>query len=232
MRTTRGIAHEVQSSGHLDGADMTAAAHAYDENLLACELDGDGRHGFSIIMHSKDRPFADYAEALRGSHESFTINCKTFTEPPKPAATLGSLNSHALPQDVIGVIASFNHDVHCKRCRRISFNMTYLERCRTALALNQWVRVHREVKEEGGSCDEASLVSGIENQTLRTCMGSPQADQVVFCIMETASADIIKEIESRIEEKLEDIKGLQHDLDMQKQNIAYLKQIFHGHPQL
>lgn len=202
MRISRGTAGELQSSWHPDDADVTAVAYAYDANLLACKTAGDNE---KLIIQAKDAPFLDYEV----SRHEFKLSCKTFTLPPKPSAVLSSLNSHSLPQDVIGVIAGFNHDVHCKQCGLFRFNMTYFERCRTALALKQWATVSREVREEGGSCDP-SIISITENQTVQTCMSRhSQGDQLLICRMESLSADKIQAIESRIKENEDTIQARQ-----------------------
>merc|ERR1712194_219173 len=126
--------------------------------------------------------------------------------------------------------------------------MTYLERCRTALAQNRWARVHREVKEEGGSC-KSSLISSIGKPTLQTCMTSAKANEVAICRMESESAYNIKANESRIkenedaiqahqeliEEKSQDhqkfIKGSQESIKKKQENIKNLQDDLDMHKQ-
>jgi len=230
-RINRGIAHEVQSSGHLEGADMTAVA--YHEKLLACE---EVHSQEQIIVQGMDEPFVDYLWSLaRPAEAQSGFNCKTFTLPPKPSSTLRNLTTHKLPEDVIGLIGSFNHDVHCPCCELFSFNMTFSAKCRAALNTNQWRRVQREVEQEGGSCNPSGRASETW-QTLQTCMTSSKANQVAMCHMGFPNENLevswkeeqIKETEDIIKEKQEKLKGLKDDLEMRKQNSVYLKQIFEG----
>lgn len=257
-RVKRGIAPEVRSSGHSGYADMTAVA--YDEKLLACErVEAKQRW----IIQGKDKPFLEYYEDFKlwyaeRKQGGATINCKTFTSPPKPSSILKNLTTHTLPEDVIGLIGSFNSDVHCRYCWLFDFNMTFFEKCRTALTRNpvsEWLRVRSEVQEEGGSCEPNITLT--RKKTLQNCMAAPEANQVAFCTsfytekfidkterkikahQDTLQArqeliqqkvqehqKFMKESQDVINKEQETIKDLQDDLDIAKQNIVYLEQIF------
>jgi len=176
---------------------MTAAA--YDEKLLACEevrvdkgsLSLHIKRSFSkhrLIIRDEDKPFVEYDRALlHFDHAAFfgdqhaALNCKPFNF--NHASTLRNLTTHTLPEDVVGLIGSFLHDVHCSSCRLLSFNMTFLEKCRTALTLTQteWGRVDDEVRQEGGSCSPSETLHN--GRTLQTCMASPKANEVAVCEM-------------------------------------------------
>jgi len=109
-RLNRDIAHEMPNSGHSEDADMTAVA--YDEKVLACELGRQGEVQWKrrLIIQEKDAPLADYYSHwvdvvfYGDDHKPNTINCKTFTPPPKPSSVLTNLTTHTLPDDVIGLI--------------------------------------------------------------------------------------------------------------------------------
>jgi len=260
-RVNRGITHEVHNSGYYVDTDMSAVA--YDEQLLACEGGFPiGKSKERFIIQDTDKLFVDYHDAFldyyNKEHEPSTINCKTFTSPPKPSSTLKNLTTHTLPEDVTGLIGSFNYGVHCNSCQLSNFNMTFLARCRVALASNrkEWRRVAREVLQEGGSCGPTTISS--KEQTLQTCMTSPKANQVAVCRMGSdrrnlrfieqkeneikENEDIVqaskrkmqerqeflKETQDIIKKKQENIADLQDVLDMRKQNIVYIKQIFEG----
>jgi len=250
-------------------------AVAYDGKLLACEQ-VEKKERF--IIQSKDKPFVDYVYDVDNYlYEEFdepsTINCKTFTPPPKPSSTVRNLTTPKLPEDVIDLIAArFVHDVHCESCRLTSFKMTFLERCRTALAQNQWYMVQSEVEEEGGSCRPSTTW---EDHILRNCMTSSMANQAAVCHVQSAADNLefielkeeiikenmdaiqghkeliktiqerqefnqptagelvkdrrkIEEMQELIKVKQKKIRDLQDAVDMLKQNIVYLKQIFEG----
>jgi len=275
--------NEVQSTGHSEDADLNPIV--YDGKLLACErVDVDGqKHRF--IIQDKDKLFVEYKYAqsrvlYSGIRKPSEINCKAFTTPPKPTSMLRSLpgNLPILPEDAIGLIAAnLNHEVHYDECHLSSFNMTLLERCRAALTGDQWERVQREVKVEGGSCTDYYPLMILKAPTLQTCMTSPVANQVAVCHVSSDGDDleIIKQKERYIEaaldaiqsrrrsgrwaihdhrsrsgvasqaikkERIEQtrlrqehtkliqkkIKAAQRVIDMRKQNMFYLPQIFEG----
>merc|ERR1712129_601349 len=120
--------------------------------------------------------------------------------PPNPSSTLRNLTTHTLPEDVIGLIAArFDHEVRCEACWLFIFNMTLMERCRTAMIQNQWAKSKLK-----GDCipDWTTL----EEETLQTCMMSPKLNQVAVCHVsyEWHDLSIIKEKERNIKEN-EDI---------------------------
>jgi len=233
-RISRSIAHEVQISGHPEDVDMTAVA--YDEKLLACEQ---SESNARFITRCKDKPWVDYLNLLYTESSTF-FSCMTSAPPPKPSFMLRNLTTHKLPDDVIGLIGSFNHDVHCKACYRRSFNMTFLEKYRTAASTTNRRAIAAVIGKQA--------VEWGEERTLQTCMASPKANQVAVCVTESDESNLffMKETERKIKEneelvkksiqehqefikkKQENIADLQDDLDMRKQNVVYLKQMFEG----
>merc|ERR1712129_454980 len=129
----------------------------------------DAEKTYRFIIQGKDKPLVVYDDTYSwdhfvldlgqireflsgGEYHVGTISCKAFTPPPKPSAVLMNLTTPTLPNDVIDLIASFDDDVHCESCILQSFNMSFLEKCRTALSPNEWARFQREVEKAGGSC--------------------------------------------------------------------------------
>jgi len=222
-RINRGAALQVQRHKHPDNGDRTVADD--DETLLACvEIETKQQ----IVIQAKDKPFWDYyyekgnyfdriLTPLLVSHHPSThkevvlslahdekprsLNCKTYTEPPKPAATLNNLTSLALPDDVINLIASADDSaLHCKQCEEVYFNMNFLEKCSKPRTLLQFLTVHEEVQREGGTCrltPKSPLEKGRigtpskpAEHTLQTCMGENdyrtfQQEKRVFAVCES-----------------------------------------------
>lgn len=245
-RVKRGIAHEVQGSPHPEAAHMTVSA--YDKNLVACE---ESVMKDRFIIHSKDKPFVDYIYA---APEPSQIKCKTFTEPPRPSSLLSNLTSHTLPEDVLDTIASNFQDMRCDSCFLHRFNMTFLEKCRSAMFRTQWAQVQQEVMDEGGSCQSHTVW---KQGSVLMCMASSKANQVAVCsLSDQHNLSMIKEKEKDIrksqgavemshrtleslqgqiefeerhmKKKQSHIKELKDALDVHKQNIVYIKQIFEG----
>lgn len=182
-RINSGIARTVRSSQHSRGTDTTVVPH--DEKLLVCryEQELDAR----IIIPAKDKPIVDYILALRDA----SLNCEPFTPPQKPSSMIKNLATHSLPEDIIGLIGSFDRDMHCNWCTLYGFDMTFLEKCSAALNqdIDEQSRVNFEVDELGGSCAPKSLKCSQweRQQTLQTCMASPEANQVAICRMNSES---------------------------------------------
>lgn len=247
-RISRGIA-DLQASGHFQGKGMTAVID--DGSLLACKTHPETDFWEErLIIQGKDKHFVEYDYAVDNLlYEESTppIICKPFALPPKPSSALRNLTTPPLPQDVIGMIAASIHGVQCESCRLFKLNMTFFERCRAALALNQWARVNKKVKEEGGSCEPSMSWKW---QTLQSCMASPKANEVAVCRAQSTGSDeeFIKRKENStktneeaieahqramknrvqehqvfIKKKQETIKNLQDALDMSEQNLTYLQ---------
>jgi len=171
-RLNSGIALEVGSSEHFDYADTPAVFDR--EKLLACVVFDPAFPGGTtkrIVMQSKDKPFWDYHYTggtyferifMTPSNIIFraqnakprSINCKTYTPPPKPSSTLRNLNNPTLPEDVIGLIGLFaDSAVHCSLCELANFSVEFLEKCSTPSTVGQSLKVQKEVQEGGGNCE-------------------------------------------------------------------------------
>jgi len=248
-RINRGAALQVQSSEHREHADRTAADD--DDTLLACVVVGTKKR---IVIQAKDKPFWDYyyrkgnyfntihassSPLLISRHQKPpSLNCKTYTQPPKPAATLENLTTHSLPQEVIDLIASsVDSALHCNRCGVDNFNIKFLEKCSTPTNLEQFLTADEEVKREGGTCKLSvsfETLSGqggkSAEQTLQSCMGVNsyhwlQQDTRVFAACELESDS---ETHTFVKEKEEKIRGLQMLVDVRKQDVVHIKHIFEG----
>merc|ERR1712085_232836 len=127
-------------------------------------------------------------------------------------------------------------------CRLFSFNMTLMERCRTAMIQNQWA-----ISKLKGDCIPDWTTR--QEETLQTCMMSPKPNQVAVCRVSYDGDDlrIIKEKERNIKENEDIIQAHQELIKKEMQEkinqmqefiknkkrkkqrfIVHLKQIFEG----
>jgi len=183
-RIKRVIAQEIQSSGH------SVDAVADDKELLACVVAGTMD---KIIIEGKDKPFWDYyytkgdyfttitahrkimsplveqitqKNLVSLSHRNpnpRSIDCETYTPPPKPSSTLRNLTTALLRFD--------SSAVHCRPCGFSSFTVKFLEMCSRARTIEQFNMVNEHVEKKGGSCKVSHYMRNpLSHNTLQSCM--------------------------------------------------------------
>lgn len=163
-----------------------------------------------------------------------SLNCKTYTPPPKSSATLSNLSNPSLPEDVIDIIARFEKEaaVHCNPCELVNFNTKFFQKCSSPSTPEQFLKVQEELKEEGSTCEvgvrwEKHYGQGPRalQHTLQTCMeGNSYHDtpklqnQQMFDSRKPSfiSCQIESERETQlfIKKKQEEILGLQRAIDL------------------
>lgn len=253
-RIGRGLAHTFTRPEHAIHADMTsvvAAAAAVEEALLACQVVGT-KHRFAI--QAKDKPFWDYVYSrlnylTDSSLKPQELACKTYAPPPKSSSSFKNLSIATIPEDAVG----YDREVICDPCALVGFNTTFLSRCSTPTNAVEFLKVHKEVQQEGGSCTLKWFSE--RERTLSNCMRAPkdpslnhyslrsmllstsclfQSDSKALTFIQEQEGAITKtelEIQGHqelIKAKQTKIQRLQSVLDVRKQHVTYLKQVFDG----
>lgn len=262
-RLSFGFADELPASGHPDSAHIETVHDG--SKLLACEVSKTDQR---FVIHDRDRPFWDYYYA-KGSffsrllykdnpelYEPRSLNCHSYTRPPKTSTAFRNLTNPHLPEEIISLIASFDDSsVHCSPCGVVSFRMKFLENCSAPTTAMHFMKVHKEVREEGGFCFQSTWGANRwqtpdkkkwgDQQTLPTCMrlnsfkedgnlrsGHFDKDRRVFasCLFESDfdNQDFIKEKKTKIKENLAENLRLQKAIDTRRQDIHFIKHIFEG----
>jgi len=247
-----GIAHEV-----LHRLETTSAVD--DEKLLACEVGSPATSTYKehIVIQAKYQPFWIYYYTTKKTYTrpdikvTLSVKCKNYTAPVR-SSTLTNLTTHPLPEEMLGVIASFEDEivVECHSCGLIQFNMNLLEKCSAPIASDdpdtarqQFITTVKEVSKETGDHHAClafeSFDSPMLGQTLQSCMSLNDApcrgcseDERAFavCKFESKSAyeNLIKDKEEMIADLHKGIGKHRKDIDTHRRNMSNLEQIFEG----
>lgn len=265
IRASHGISHEVQSFG------KSEHVAADDEELLACVVvetrdrlviqgkdkafwdyyytKGDYLTTLTILDHQNVMAALMLSKGPQQSLVSLShrnprprsIKCKTYRPPPKPSSTLRNLTHPSLPEDLIGLIASFEDSVvRCRTCGLVNFKMKFLDRCSTPSTVEEFEMVNKQVKKEGGFCKVARYMPSPVGEKIMWRHGSlpgcmkhnsdheslKDTRRFAACEMEPDS-DTEKFIRQRFAREKE-MLGLQQVIDERSQDTINMQHIFEG----